>query len=89
MTPAGLSAFEAREEYQSGIYTYENRPATLPEPYAKRLKKNCAAWKFFQSQTPAYHRMATWFVLSAKKEETRLQRVDRLIECSARERVLR
>src|SRR2546422_365051 len=44
MQPAGLRAFEARKEYKSGIYSYEQRTAQLPEPYEKGLKKNKAAW---------------------------------------------
>lgn len=45
--------------------------------------KNKEAWKFFQAQTPSYRKATNWWVLSAKKEETRLKRLDRLIEYSA------
>ena len=31
MQPAGLKAFEARQEYRSGIYSYEQRTADLPD----------------------------------------------------------
>src|SRR5438105_4253948 len=30
---AGFAAFGLRKEYKSGIYSYENRPAELPEAY--------------------------------------------------------
>jgi uncharacterized protein YdeI (YjbR/CyaY-like superfamily) len=83
MTPAGLAAFEVRRANKSGVYSYENRPATLVEPYASMLARNARARKFFEAQPPSYKRAATWFVLSAKKDETRLKRVQQLIEVSA------
>jgi uncharacterized protein YdeI (YjbR/CyaY-like superfamily) len=83
MRPAGLSAFQAREENRSGIYSYEQRSPELPDQYGKKLKKNLGAWKFFQAQPPSYRKAATWYVLSAKREETRLKRLDALIEYSA------
>src|SRR6266571_5214898 len=82
MTPAGLKAYEARKEYRSGIYSYEQRPAELVEPYASKFKRNKAAWKFFQAQPPSYRKMMNWFIVSAKLEETRLKRLDKLIEVS-------
>ena len=84
MHPAGLTAYEARKENRSGIYSYENRSQTLPAEYEKKLRKNPAAWKTFQARPPWYRRTVTWWVVSAKKEETRLSRVDQLIEVSAK-----
>lgn len=84
MQPAGLTAFEARKEYRSGIYSYEQRSPELPDEYGRKLKKNLAAWKFFQAQAPSYRKAATWYVLSAKKEETRIKRLDALTEYSAK-----
>ncbi len=88
MRPAGLKAFAARKEYRSGIYSYEQRPAELVEPYASRLRRNKSAWQFFQAQPPSYRKMITWWIVSAKTEDTRLRRLDRLIETSAREKRL-
>ena len=83
MLPAGEEAFARRLENKSGIYAYEQRPAELPDPYAKKLKQNKAAWKFFESQPPYYRKLATWWIVSAKQEETRLKRLKKLIELSA------
>jgi uncharacterized protein YdeI (YjbR/CyaY-like superfamily) len=83
MQPAGLKAFAAREENRSGIYSYEQRSPELPDQYAKKLKKDRTAWKFFQEQPPSYRKAANWWVQSAKKEETRLKRLERLIQLSA------
>lgn len=84
MQPAGLKAFEARRENKSGIYAYEQRSAQLEEPYGGMLKKNNAAWNFFQAQAPWYRKQISWWVVSAKKEETRRARLKKLIEQSAR-----
>jgi uncharacterized protein YdeI (YjbR/CyaY-like superfamily) len=83
MREEGVKAFEARQENRSGIYSYEQRSPELPEQYAKKLKKNTAAWKFFQAQPPSYRKAVNWWVVSAKQEETRLKRLHKLIEDSA------
>jgi uncharacterized protein YdeI (YjbR/CyaY-like superfamily) len=83
MHQAGHEAFAARREYRSGIYSYEQRSPEMPAQYAKELKKNAAAWKFFQAQPPSYRKAMNWWILSAKREDTRLQRLDKLIEDSA------
>jgi len=71
MRSEGLKAFEARKEHRSGIYAYEQRPVSLVDPYATQLGQNKAAWTFFQAQPPWYRKQISWWVLSAKKEETR------------------
>jgi len=88
MQPAGVKAYQARKEYKSGIYAYEQRSAELPSPYDKMLRQNKPAWDFFCAQPPGYRKLAFWFVLSAKREETRLKRLARLIEESAQGRRL-
>jgi uncharacterized protein YdeI (YjbR/CyaY-like superfamily) len=84
MRPAGLKAFAARIENKSGIYSYEQRTTELAEPYATHLKKNKAAWNFFGMQPPSYRKMIGWWIVSAKKEETRIARLAKLIRESAK-----
>lgn len=88
MQPAGLNAFQARQENRSGIYSYEQRGVDLPDQYGKLLKKNSGAWKFFQAQSPSYKKAANWWVLSAKKEETRVKRLEKLIDDSSHGRTI-
>jgi uncharacterized protein YdeI (YjbR/CyaY-like superfamily) len=88
MRPAGDEAFRARTEDRSGIYAYEQREPELVEPYGGKLRRNKAAWKFFEAQAASYRKAASWWVLSAKKEETRLRRLEKLIEDSAAGRTL-
>ena len=83
MQPSGLKAFEARKENKSGIYAYEQRQARIEEPYASVLKKNRAAWEFFEAQPAWYKKQMGWWIVSAKKEETRLKRLDQLIAWAA------
>jgi len=83
MQPAGLEAFQARTEHQSGIYSYEQRPADLPASYARRITQQRAAWAFFRAQPPSYRKAVTWWVVSAKREDTRLKRLDKLEAHSA------
>ncbi len=88
MQPAGLKAFKARRENRSGIYAYEQRSAELVEPYAGMLKRNKTAWKFFQARPPSYRKVINWWIVSAKLEETRLKRLNKLIDESAAGRKL-
>jgi len=83
MRAAGLAAFEKRSAEKSAIYAYEQRDsAQLDEAHERQFRANQRAWDWFQAQAPWYRRTATWWVVSAKKEETRLKRLATLIECS-------
>jgi len=84
MQPTGSKAFAARIENKSGIYSYEQRSTELSQPYANLLKKNKAAWNFFEKQPPSYRKMIGWWIISAKKEETRMVRLAKLISESAK-----
>ncbi len=79
MRPAGLEAYEARRENTSGSYSYEQRSTELEEPYRGLLKKTPAAWTFFQAQPPSRRKVVNWWIVSAKREETRLRRLDKFI----------
>jgi uncharacterized protein YdeI (YjbR/CyaY-like superfamily) len=85
MHAAGIAAFERRSEERSAIYSYEERKtAALDAASERRFRANAKAWKFYEAQPPGYRRMMAWWVISAKKEETRARRLASLIEISAR-----
>jgi uncharacterized protein YdeI (YjbR/CyaY-like superfamily) len=87
MHPAGVAAFQRRDEDRSGIYSYEQRKkAELPAAYRRKFRVHPEAWKFFQSQPPGYQRICSFWVISAKKEETRLRRLAALMEHSNHQR---
>lgn len=89
MHPAGLKAFEARTEVRSGVYSYEQRHSVeLDQAYERRFRRNKKAWEYFTSKAPSYRTTAVYWVMSAKKEETRERRLATLIEDSAHERTV-
>ena len=88
MRPAGLAAVAKRRDNRSGIYSYEQRPQTLPETYRKMLAADARALEFFDAQPPGYQKLMAWYVVSAKRENTRAQRVARLLDaCRAGKRL--
>lgn len=89
MQPPGLRVFEQRKGEKSGVYSFENQDkAKLPAEFEQQLRANQKAWTFFQSQPPWYQRAASWWVISAKKEETRLKRLATLINDSEHGRTI-
>src|SRR5437667_4394715 len=89
MRPAGIRAFEARNPEKSGIYSYEQRKAAeFDAADERRFRANKKAWGFFQKQPPSYRKAAIWWVVSAKKEETRVKRMSELIRDSAQNRTV-
>jgi uncharacterized protein YdeI (YjbR/CyaY-like superfamily) len=83
MRPAGLEAFDRRSDAKTGVYSFEGETATLPPDYENRLRANRAASQYFDSRPPWYRRTAIYLVMSAKREQTRLRRLEQLIEDSA------
>lgn len=89
MHPAGIKAFEARREERSGIYAFEQKAIQFEKSHEQRFRADALAWKFFSSQPPWYQRTATWWVISAKREETREKRFATLMKDSAEGRTIR
>ena len=90
MHPAGLKAFAARTAKKSAIYSYEQRKtAQFTREQAKQFRANKAAWEFFRSQPPWYQRVCTYWVISAKREETKRKRLSLLIKNSQNRRSMR
>ena len=90
MHPAGVAAFERRSDDRTAIYAYEQRKAAkLDREQERRFKADVKAWDWFQAQPAGYRRTATYWVISAKKPETRERRLEQLIEDSAAGRTIR
>ena len=89
MRPAGLKAFAGRDEKKAGLYSFEQRrQVKLSGAYLKALKADDAAWRFYSACPPWYRRTAAFWVLDARKEETRQRRLATLIADSARGRTI-
>jgi uncharacterized protein YdeI (YjbR/CyaY-like superfamily) len=84
MTPAGEAAFAARREDGSAVYSYERRhEAAFDAEQEATFRANARAWEWFSAQSSSYCTMATFWVVSAKRPETRARRLATLIECSS------
>ncbi len=80
MQPAGLTSFTQRSEERSGVYSYEQRHLiVLDEKQQKLFRANKKAWEFFEAQPNWYRKAALWWIVSAKREDTRLKRLEQLI----------
>lgn len=88
MKPAGLQEFENRKKYNSVKYSYEEKIDKLSSDYEKKVKANKLAWEFFQKQAPYYKRTVSFWIMSAKKAETRLRRLQILInDCANNKKI--
>jgi uncharacterized protein YdeI (YjbR/CyaY-like superfamily) len=83
MARPGLEAFGKRDPKRTGLYSFENRDVRLPAPFEKRFRAKAKAWAFFEKQPPGYRRLMAFWVMSAKREDTRERRLAQLIERSA------
>jgi uncharacterized protein YdeI (YjbR/CyaY-like superfamily) len=86
MTRAGLAAFEKRDETRSKQYSYQRESPEFDAASEAAFRANKAAWDFFRAQPAGYQRLNTWWVTSAKREETRAKRLAALIDISAQGR---
>jgi len=80
MRPAGIHLFNNRSDAQG--YCSEQRNIPFAREYEEQIKANRSAWIFFTHLAPSYKRDSIWWVMSAKKEETRLKRLGILITSS-------
>ena len=86
MHPAGLQAHAERDLTKQNLYAGEQASIELSEAYEAQFQAQPEAWNYFQSTTAAYRKRAIWWVISAKREETRLKRLKTLINESAQGR---
>jgi uncharacterized protein YdeI (YjbR/CyaY-like superfamily) len=83
MHESGLNVFKNRDKTKQNKYSFEQQHEIKFTPaQEKQFKANRKAWEFFQSMPPSYCKTATWLVVSAKQEATKLKRLGELIACS-------
>lgn len=82
--PAGRAAFEAREASRKVRYSFENKPNKLDPVLEEKFRSKKLAWDFFQAQAPWYRRTSIFWIMEAKRPETRIRRLQELITCSTR-----
>ncbi|CAN5666485.1 YdeI/OmpD-associated family protein [soil metagenome] len=86
MKPAGIAAFEKREEKKPRVYVYENELKQFSEEFEKQFKKHVKSWEFFEKQANWYKKQMISWVMTAKQEATRKKRLEKLISESAKEK---
>ena len=83
VTEAGMAAYRARDPGHSERAAYEQGEVNLPAEYERRLRAVPEAWSYWEEERPWYRKQVTWWVVSAKREETRRRRLKILIESCA------
>jgi len=87
MRPEGLAAFGRRE--RTAVYSFEQSERRgLDAAAEKEFRKNRKAWTWFQRQPPWYRRTSGWWVVSAKRPETRARRLAILVHDSGAGRTI-
>jgi uncharacterized protein YdeI (YjbR/CyaY-like superfamily) len=88
MTAAGRAAFAARREDRTARFAYEQGEVSFDADQEAAFRADAPAWSWFSAQAPSYRKVATYWVTSAKRAQTRSARLAALIECSREERRL-
>jgi uncharacterized protein YdeI (YjbR/CyaY-like superfamily) len=65
-------------------YSHETSDTGLDAAGLAALRANARAWRFWEAQIPSYRKMAGHWVVSAKREQTRVDRLAALLDCCAR-----
>lgn len=82
MYPKGLAIYAHRDDSRSKVYSFEQEKVEFSADYEDRFRKNTKAWDNFEKMAPSYKKPAIHWVMSAKQEETRLKRLETLMEDS-------
>ncbi len=79
----------------AGVVAYRARPPVdpdtqpsateLPADHLARIREAPDAWRYFQNTRPSYRRQVAAWIMSARKEETRLRRLETLLESCRQE----
>lgn len=85
MHAAGRAAFDKRGAGDGRTYSHESTIRSLDAASLARLQANARALAYFSGKPPSYRRVASFWVMSAKKPETRARRLATLIACSAKQ----
>ncbi|HET6746229.1 MAG TPA: YdeI/OmpD-associated family protein [Candidatus Limnocylindria bacterium] len=82
MHPEGLRVFESRDRRKDQSYSYEQPVVELGADVVARFRADTRAWEHWQAASPSFRRMASYWVMSAKRPETRERRFAELLEAS-------
>jgi uncharacterized protein YdeI (YjbR/CyaY-like superfamily) len=83
MAKPGLEVFQHRDPEKTQRYSFENRRKAFDPVLERAFRTRTKAWAFFRAQPPGYQRLSTFYVMSAKQQETRERRLAVLMKKSA------
>jgi uncharacterized protein YdeI (YjbR/CyaY-like superfamily) len=81
MKSEGLMIFNKRKKSDSS-YSFERDKIQLSDDLESIFKGNTISYDFFFSQAPSYRRTMIYWIMSAKQEDTRVSRLNKLIKAS-------
>jgi uncharacterized protein YdeI (YjbR/CyaY-like superfamily) len=82
MAPAGLTAFAARREDRTAVYSHEqggDEALAFTPAEQEQVQAAPGAWEFLTSQPGSYRRAVVHWLHSAAREETRDRRLEQLV----------
>ena len=85
---AGLASYRNRNATNQKKASYEQEAVALPAEYERQIQADPEAWRWFQAARPSYRRQVSWWIVSAKREDTRLRRLAILIDSCAKGQVV-
>jgi uncharacterized protein YdeI (YjbR/CyaY-like superfamily) len=86
MTPRGLRAIEVAKSNGSWEVLDAVDALEVPDDLARALDAVPAAREFFDGMPPGARKQNLWFVVSAKRPETRAARIERIVAAAAQGR---
>jgi uncharacterized protein YdeI (YjbR/CyaY-like superfamily) len=87
LKPGGISRAPTKRGYESRPPRFE-LPRELPRYIQTALKKQPAAWRYFQALAPSHRRRYIGWIDTAKREETKSRRLQEAIRLLAAGRPL-
>ena len=80
MKPAGLAAFKRRDQERTRRHHAARDNPTLDAASLRALKADKKAWAHFQALPPGRKRLYTFWIASAKRDDTRAKRLAVVLE---------
>lgn len=77
--PEGMRVIELAKKNGSWDTLNDIDDLIIPDDFQKALKKNKAALKYFEAFPPSSKRLILYWIQSAKRDETRLKRIEETI----------
>ncbi len=85
---AGHAAYSKMDIKNARKASFEQKEIKLPAAFESKIKAHKKAWTFFQKMVPSVRKPSIWWVISAKRDETKLRRLDILIRsCASGEKI--